>query len=72
VRALAAGAASAVNLLDVEGVVIGGGLGTRLGAPYAERIADAMRPHLFRDERPPAVRVSRLGDLAGAVGAALL
>ncbi len=72
VLAIAAGAASAVNLLDVEGVVLGGGLGTRLGEPYAERIAIAMQPHLFRDERPPVVRVSKLGDFAGAIGAALL
>ena len=36
VAALGAGIASAVNLLDVEAVVIGGGLGTRLGEPYVE------------------------------------
>ena len=72
VEALGAGVASAVNLLDVEAVVIGGGLGTRLGAPYAERIERAMRPHLFVDERPPAVMVAALGDLGGAIGAALL
>lgn len=72
VRAIAAGAASAVNLLDVEGVVIGGGLGSRLGDPYVAKIAAAMHPHLFRPERPPEVRLSKLGDYAGAVGAALL
>ncbi len=72
VRALAAGIASCVNLLDVEGVVIGGGLGTRLGAPYAERIAQAMQPHLFVPTRPPHVRVAQLGDLSGAIGASLL
>lgn len=72
VEALGAGLASAVNLLDVEGIVIGGGLGSRLGAPYAEKIADAMQPHLFVPSRPPVVRMSELGDLAGAVGAALL
>ena len=72
VAALGAGVASAVNLLDVEAVVIGGGLGTRLGAPYAERIAAAMGPHLFVDERPPDVHVAMLGDVGGAVGAALL
>ena len=38
VRALGAGVASAVNVLDVEAVVIGGGLGLKLGEPYAERI----------------------------------
>lgn len=72
VRALGAGIASAVNLLDVEGVVIGGGLGVRLGHPYAKRIAQEMQPHLFADDRPPHVHVAALGDLGGAIGAALL
>ncbi len=72
VGALGAGIASALNLLDVEGVIIGGGLGIRLGHPYAKRIADAMLPHLFADWRPPAVHVAALGDLGGAIGAALL
>jgi glucokinase len=72
VEALGAGVASAVNLLDVEAVVVGGGLGTRLGAPYVERISAAMQPHLFVDERPPAVHVASLGDVGGAIGATLL
>jgi glucokinase len=72
VRALGAGIASAVNVLDVECVIIGGGLGLRLGEPYVERIARAMQPHLFIDSRPPAVRLAALGDLGGAIGAALL
>jgi glucokinase len=72
VRALGAGIASAANLLDVEGVIIGGGLGVRLGHPYAKRIADEMLPHLFADWRPPHVHVAALGDLGGAIGAALL
>jgi glucokinase len=72
VKALGAGVASAVNLLDVEAVVIGGGLGVRFGQPFAERIASEMHPHLFNDSRPPAVRVAGLGDLGGAIGAALL
>ena len=72
VGALGAGIASAVNLLDVEGVIIAGGLGIRLGHPYAMRIAEAMQPHLYIDSRPPHVHVSALGDLGGAIGAALL
>jgi glucokinase len=72
VEALGAGIASAVNLLDVEAVVIGGGLGVRFGQPFAERIATEMHPHLFNDSRPPAVRVAGLGDVGGAVGASLL
>jgi glucokinase len=72
VRALGAGIASAVNLLDVEAVIIGGGLGVRFGQPMAERISTEMHPHLFNDDRPPAVRVAGLGDLGGAMGAAML
>jgi glucokinase len=71
VEALGAGVASALNLLDVEAVVVGGGLGIRLGQKYANRIDKAMRPHLFA-EQPPAVQVAELGDLGGAIGAALL
>jgi glucokinase len=72
IAVLGAGAASVVNLLDLEAVVIGGGLGSRLGQPYADRIADAMRPHLLQPERPPAVLCASLGDLGGAIGASLL
>jgi glucokinase len=72
VAALGAGIASAVNLLDVEAVVIGGGLGTRFGEPYVARIAEAMQPHLFVDDRPPAMLPAALGDLGGAIGAALI
>ena len=70
--ALAAGIASAVNLLDVEAVIVGGGLGVRFGEPYARRIAKEMLPHVFHDEHPPDVKVAALGDLGGAIGAALL
>jgi glucokinase len=72
VEALGAGIASAINLLDVEAVIIGGGLGVRFGQPMTDRIIAAMHPHLFRDDRPPDVHVAALGDLGGAIGAALL
>src|SRR3954463_3516217 len=72
VEALGAGVASAVNLLDPEAVVIGGGLGIRLGEPWVERIRQAMLPHLFVDDDPPAVLLAELGDLGGAHGGALL
>jgi glucokinase len=72
IEALAAGIASAVNLLDVEAVVLGGGLGVRLGDPYRQRIEQAMLPHLFADDRPPPLLLAQLGDLGGAIGAALL
>ncbi len=72
VKALGTGIASAVNLLDVEAVVIGGGLGVRFGETYVKRIRAEMKPHLFVDENPPEVAVASLGDLGGAIGAALL
>jgi glucokinase len=72
VEAIGCAVASALNVLDVEAVVIGGGLGIRLGEPYAERIEKAMMPHLFADDRPPVLRVAALGDLGGAIGASLL
>jgi glucokinase len=72
IEALGAGVASTVNVLDIEAVIIGGGLGIRLGEPYAKRIAKAMQPHLFVDDRPPEITVAALGDLGGALGAALL
>ena len=72
VEALGNGIASAVNLLDPDAVVIGGGLGIRLGEPWVERLRKAMKPHLFMDEDPPAVLLAELGDLGGAHGGALL
>jgi len=70
--ALAAACGSVVNLLDVDGIVLGGGLGTRFGATAAERIREKMRPHIFNPTRDPAVRPAELGDDGGAIGAALL
>ena len=72
VKALGAGVASCVNVIDPEAVIIGGGLGVRFGEKYVKRIAARMHPHLFVDERPPAIRLAGLGDLGGAIGAALL
>ena len=72
VEAIAAAAASAVNLIDFEAVVIGGGLGVRLGEPYLKKIRKAMMPHLFNDDEPPAIVLAELGDFGGAIGASLL
>jgi glucokinase len=72
VRHLAVGIASAVNLIDPEAVVIGGGLGIRFGDRYLRQLEKEMKPHLFVDDRPPPVHVAALGDLGGAIGASLL
>jgi glucokinase len=72
IEALGTGVASAINLIDPEAVIIGGGLGVRFGDRFMEPLMEEMTKHLFVDERPPAVRVASLGDLGGAIGASLL
>ncbi len=72
IEALGTGIASAVNLVDPEAIIIGGGLGIRFGDRYMEPLTKEMGKHLFLDEKPPAVRVATLGDLGGAIGASLL
>ena len=69
--ALGLGMASAQNLLDLEAIIVGGGLGDRLGQPFVDQIVEQMTPHLFAEE-PPVVLGTELGDLSGAVGAAVL
>jgi glucokinase len=72
VRYLGTGIASACNLLDVEAVVIGGGLGVRFGERYAAEIEREMGKHVFVADDPPKTHIAELGDLGGAIGAALL
>lgn len=72
VWALAIALASAQNLLDLEAIIIGGGLGDRLGQPFVERIQAAMAPLLFVPTNAPVMLTSELGDLSGAIGAAIL
>ena len=53
VKALGVGIASAVNLLDPEIVILGGGLGVRFGERLGPTIEKRMRKNLF-DHGPPA------------------
>ena len=69
--ALSIALSSAQNLLDLEAIVIGGGLGEELGQPFIDEVVKQMQPHLFVDKHPPVVLPTELGDLSGAVGAAL-
>lgn len=70
--ALGIALASAQNVLDMEAIVVGGGLGDRLGQPFIDAITEGMTPHLFTPTRPPAILPTELGDLGGAVGAAVM
>ena len=72
IKALGAGIASAVNLLDPEIVILGGGLGVRFGENLGPRIEERMQLNLFDHDDPPEFKVAALGDFGGALGAALL
>ena len=71
-KALGEGLSSAINLLDPEAVILGGGMGVRFGEDYMPKITDAMDPYLFDRKNPPPILLATLGDLGGAIGAALL
>jgi glucokinase len=63
---------NAQNLLDVRAIIVGGGLGDKLGKPFVDRIAAEVQPRLFSPDKAPAMLTTELGDLSGAVGAAVL
>ena len=72
IEALGPGIASAVNLIDPEAVILGGGMGVRFAPGYLPKIQEAMEPYLFTPENSPPLLVAELGDLGGGIGAALL
>ncbi len=71
VEVLGLGVANVVNLLDVERVVVGGGMAEKLGQPLADRIALAARPHAVRAVPDGMVVAAALGDDSGILGAAV-
>jgi len=67
---LGRGLAQVVNILDPDVIVLGGGLSNM---PHlADRLPDAIRPHVFSDCFDTPVRTNMLGDSAGVIGAAWL
>jgi glucokinase len=71
ITAAGIGIASVCNVLDLEAVVIGGGLGTRLGEPFVSAVAESMLPHLLVDgDDRVEVLPAALADDSGALGAA--
>jgi glucokinase len=72
VEALGTGIASAVNLIDPEAVIVGGGMGERFFEPFEDDLRQEMGKHLFVDENPPALKRVGLGDFSGVIGAAML
>jgi glucokinase len=72
IGALGVAIASAVSLLDIALVVVGGGLADRLGPSFVERVEEACRADVF--PRNPDLRIvpAALGDRGGSMGAALM
>ncbi len=66
------GVASAINLLDLDLVVLGGGLVEKLGQDLADRIAAAAEPWMLQPSEDLRFVAATLGDDAGVVGAATL
>ncbi len=65
--------ASAVTLLSLDQVVLGGGLVHAIGKPYVDIVRDSVRREVFPESlRNVSVEASILGDDAGMVGAGLI
>ncbi len=72
IETLGIGVASVVNMVDVELVVIGGGLAEKLGQDLADRIEAAAAPWMLRPNPELTWVPAALGDDSGVVGAASL
>ena len=72
VESLGMALSNAQNLLDMEAIILGGGLWDRLGEPFVRRVAEEMEKNLRVRDRPPEVLATELGDISGAVGATVL
>lgn len=72
VEAVGVGVASVINVLDLERVVIGGGLAEKLGQSLADRIGTAAMPWILAPSPSLEFVAAALGDDSGVVGAAAI
>ena len=72
VGALGVAAANAVTLLDLDMMIVGGGLADRLGPTFVGRIEQSAREQIFAHGSQARVVPAALGDQSGALGAALM
>lgn len=70
--AIGVGIGAVLNVLDVDLVVIGGGLAEKLGSDLADRIEGSTTPWVMRPSPDLRFCVAALGDDSGVVGAAAL
>jgi glucokinase len=65
--------ANAVTVMSLQRVILGGGLPEALGEPYARWVRDGYHAAVFPESMKQCeVRLGKLGDSAGVIGAALL
>ncbi|HUH07613.1 MAG TPA: ROK family protein [Egibacteraceae bacterium] len=72
ISAVGAAVGAVINMLDLDRVVVGGGLAEKLGQDLPDRIGDAARPYLLDHHAERKILLAELGDDSGAVGAAAL
>ena len=72
IRALGVGVGSVLNVLDLERVVIGGGMAEKLGKSLAKRVREASMPWIMAPNPDLDFVVAELGDDSGVIGAAEL
>lgn len=72
VTAVGVGVASAVNLLDLDLIVVGGGFAEKLGTDLTKSIEGVARPLMLRPSENLRIVPAKLGDDSGVVGAAAL
>jgi len=72
IEVLAGGIGSVINIVDVELVVIGGGMAEKLGQDLADRIGRQARPRILHPSPTLEFVVAALGDDSGIVGAAAI
>jgi glucokinase len=70
IEVVAGGIGSAINMVDVELVVIGGGMAEKLGQDLADRIGHEARQWILHPSPKLKFVVAALGDDSGIVGAA--
>jgi glucokinase len=72
IEVVAGGIGSVINVVDVELVVIGGGIAEKLGQDLADRIAREAQPWILHPNPELRFVVAALGDDSGIVGAAAI
>ncbi len=72
IEVLGIGIASVLNVLDLERVIIGGGMAEKLGKPLARKIRKATLPWVMAPNPDLDFEVAKLGDDSGVIGAAAL